>query len=68
MRLLLLNSFSKHLTFTERKINTQEVTPFLELLLAIHGGEIDTAVVFRIVQTDILTVYAKKIIASTVFI
>lgn len=24
--LLLLNSFNKHLTFTERKINTQEVT------------------------------------------
>lgn len=49
--LLLLNSFKKHLTFTERKINTQEVTLFLELLLAIHGGEIDAAVVFRIVQT-----------------
>ena len=32
----LLNSFNKHLTFTERKINTQEVTSLCsqELLLA----------------------------------
>lgn len=68
--LLLLNSFNKHLTFTERKINTQEVTLFLELLLAIHGGEIDAAVVFRIVQTAYSdwSLYAIKIIASTVFI